>query len=636
MDTPSAKKKTSSVQKLYFSVFLLLQFILRCCDVRIIALFGKMLGLLVWLIASKRRLIVARNLRIVLNPELTDKELSPLVRRNIMLTCMNFACALKVGVMSDKEFEKSVRIIGAESFEAHGINGHTIIFCVPHAGNWEILPRARPVFKRIEHFVSMYRQLSNPLLEELIYKSRTNFGCEMYSKESGLKHILRMTRTGGLIGILSDQYTNEGLYIPYFGKITGTTPLPAILYKACKGKGTYFTASTRNTGLGRWDAIVGNMIQPSLNAKDRVLVDTISINLALEKQQQDCILDGFWMHHRWKCVRSLGSYQKSANSQLVEEHTRLPFRVIVVLPEKFEEALCCLPAIRILKKLRFDFEITVVAPQAQSAFWKTFSPIISNVIQSDSETRISEQIRAKEIHAKGPFDYLFMWSESKKTLAELNYRNLLFVCGFSENPLSKKFDYSYNNAHCDKPQHRALDYLDAFEKHHAISKIHPEWTAAQYGCQDDKIKHFIAPFSTLGNADYWPEESWKSIIKEIPDVELLVLDEHRDLAINWAGKHGIKYQICKPEELHQVLGNKSRVITVDGLISQIADLYGASVICIMASRLPARYRPMGAQSIALNKHLACHPCYRENCDVPAHCSSQISAEEVLEQLRTLA
>lgn len=629
MDKISSKQQASAEQKLYFRLFKLLRSILRCLDVRIIAAFGKMVGLLAWMLLQKRRRIVARNLRIVIDPTLSDKELRPLVRRNIMLTCMNFACALKVGVMNDKEFAKSVSITGGDFFEKHGAEGHTCIACIPHAGNWEALARIRPIFKNIKHFGSMYRQLSNPLLEELIYQSRTNYGCEMHSKESGLKNVLRMARTGGFIGILSDQYTNEGLHIPYFGKITGTTPLPALLHKACRGKGTYFAVSTRNTGLGKWDVSAGNIIKSFPAAKDKILSDSISINLALEKLQESSILDGFWMHHRWKCTSALAPNQKSADSQLVKEYTRLPFRVIIAVPEEFEEALCCLPAIRCIQKQRFDFEVTVVVPQAQLAFWKTLSPIISNVIQSDGKISISEQMRAKEIYDKGPFDYLFMWSESKKTLKELCSSNLLYVCGFKENPLSEKFNFSYNNAHCDAPQHRTLDYLNALNRHHSVSDIKPEWTAEHYASQDVEVKHFIAPFSSLGTADHWPEEEWSRIIEQIPSAIVLALEDNRDLALNWAKKHGIKCQICKPEEINKVLGNKCRVISVDGLIAQLADFYGATVICIMASRLPARYRPMGEHSFALNKHLACHPCYRDNCDASPHCASQMHAKEVL-------
>ena len=33
------------------------------------------------------------------------------------------------------------------------------------------------------------------------------------------------------LGVLSDQFVWEGVYVPFFGKVTGTTPLPALLRK---------------------------------------------------------------------------------------------------------------------------------------------------------------------------------------------------------------------------------------------------------------------------------------------------------------------------------------------------------------------------------------------------------------------
>ena len=174
-------------------------FALRLTDVRLVALFGRVVGYLVWACMPSRRRIVARNLRIVVDPTLRRDKLSPMVRRNMVRTCMNLACSLKTGLMSERELRRSVSIEGGDVFERSGMDGHTVISCIPHAGNWEILARIRPYFSRVEHYGSMYRRMSNPLLEELVYKSRTGYGCEMFSKEDGLRAALRLARGGGLL-----------------------------------------------------------------------------------------------------------------------------------------------------------------------------------------------------------------------------------------------------------------------------------------------------------------------------------------------------------------------------------------------------------------------------------------------------
>ena len=71
------------------------------------------------------------------------------------------ACTFKTGLMTDKELNRSVRLVGAESFEALAANGDCVIGCIPHAGNWEILARIRPLFPRVKRFGSMYRNNTN-------------------------------------------------------------------------------------------------------------------------------------------------------------------------------------------------------------------------------------------------------------------------------------------------------------------------------------------------------------------------------------------------------------------------------------------------------------------------------------------
>ena len=77
----------------------------------------------------------------------------------------------------------------------------------------------------------MYRQFDNPLMEEYVYKRRTERGTRMFSKEGGIKAPMKMVKEGGALGVLSDQFVWEGVYVPFFGKVTGTTPLPALLRK---------------------------------------------------------------------------------------------------------------------------------------------------------------------------------------------------------------------------------------------------------------------------------------------------------------------------------------------------------------------------------------------------------------------
>lgn len=614
-------------QHLSLYAYKLLCLVLRCCDVRLVACIGRGVGYLVWMAIPSRRRIVARNMRIVVDPTLRGKKLNALVRRNIVRTCMNLACSLKTGLMSEKEAARSIVMKGAEIFEAHGSGGRTVVSCIPHAGNWEILARIRPYFKKVEHFSSMYRKLSNPLLEDFVYRSRTRYGCEMYSKENGLKAVLSLARTGGLMGVLSDQFTQEGLFLPYFGKVTGVTPLPAILYKRCKGKGTLHAVFTRNTALGKWEAVLGRSIELPEGC-DTLPAITMQVNLALEKCQKENIIDGFWMHHRWKSTNVFAPKQDAAVAAETAKYVRLPFRIIVAMPEEFEEAALLLPLLRTLKNCRTDVQLTVLCPSEQAELWSGM-PEVTWVVATDGKVRAIDRLESDDLYKDGPYDMLYMFSESKKLMKQLNRLQPLRISGFAENPLAKKYRFGAKETvlHTGAPRHRIQAYVSLFEKHHKleidICNCVARGNAKASGC-------YIAPFSSLGQADSWPDERWAELIAMLPQKPvLLALKADEAKAASAAGKWGIERCCVQPHEVADVLGPHTHLYAVDGLLPQLAAMAGCPCTVLMASRLKEVYAPLGKGHRILFRHLPCHPCYRQDCDMPRHCTDEISAEDML-------
>lgn len=606
--------------------------VLKTTDIRLVALLGRCIGYLTWIAAKKRRAIVARNLRIIINPRLRKDELSSMVRRNMVRTTMNLACSLRTGLMTQKEMERSIRIEGAEHFESCGMNGHCAISCIPHAGNWEILARIRPYFKKVEHFGSMYRRMSNPLLEDMVYKSRTAYGCEMFSKEEGLRNVLKLARTGGLLGVLSDQFTQEGIFLPYFGKITGVTPLPALLYKRCKGKGHLLSVFTRNTKLGCWDAVLGREIQLPENCETLGEL-TMQVNLALEKCQREDILDGFWMHHRWKCTAIFAPEQSDDVEKIAREHTILPFRIIVCTPESFEEAMLTIPALRVLRSSRFDVQLTIVCPAEQKKFWQAES-YITHVVTSDEKQTAFEQLEEDEIYKDGPFDLLFMFSNNKYLLRNLLQLSPIFVSALGDSPLIKKFRKLIKSGHQMtegvRSLHRSLQYLDLLTKTHRLSAQNAVFATPDSG-NSEATGTYIAPFSTLGTADSWKEENWQELIEKLPEKpRLLALPKDREAAEAMAERLGISYCIAAPEEVRTILGSKTKLYAVDGLLPQLAAHSNCCCTVLMGSRAVAQYGPMGVHDKTVYHHHPCHPCYRNNCDRGQnHCTNLISVDSVL-------
>lgn len=605
--------------------------VLRMTDVRAVAFCGRAAGYAVWLCAPSRRRIVARNLRITVDPTLRAAKLAPMVRRNMVRTTMNLFCALKTGLMSESEMDRSIRIVGRDIFEANGVDGQCGIACIPHAGNWEILARVRSRYPKVEHYGSMYRRLNNPLIEDLVYKSRTRYGCEMLSKEDGLRAVLRFAAKGGLLGVLCDQFTNEGVYVPYFRKVTGVTPLPALLYRRCKGKAHLIAVFTRNTALGRWDAEMGRVIEVPEGCESTAAL-TMLVNRAIEECQKENILDGFWMHHRWKSTAQFAPEQDAEDWTLaMQTPGLLPFRIIVCVPEDFEEALLLIPALRVIASSRPDAQLNIVCPQAQLAFWRT-QDYAAHAVSTDGATPPSAQLEEDEPYKEGPYDYLFMFSENKRVFRDLT-KNLgpLYVSGFAENPLAapkRAFRSKFTGLHFAAPRHRAEDYLALLQKSHNLTVESAAYASSGYG-HAEAAATYIAPLSTLGNADSWAEEKWAELCARLDSPTLLALPQDRERAEAMAQRLGIPCLVCAPEDVHLHLGEHCRLYAVDGLLPQLAALCGTPCTVIMASRLADRYRPLGENHRTVYRHLPCHPCHRTDCDWEHHCTDEVSVEEVV-------
>ena len=627
MNEEDKTPKVTLSQRLGAMGYRLMNTFLRLTDIRLVALFGRCLGYLVWMASKSRRRIVARNMRIVVDPTLRPDKLASMVRRNIVRTVMNLVCSLKTGIMTDKETARSIQVVGRDRFEHAGIEGRTAICAVPHAGNWEILARTRPLFPKVEHYGCMYRRLTNPLLEKIVYNTRTMFGCEMFSKEDGLRAVFKLARSGGLLGVLSDQFTQEGLYMPYFGKVTGVTPLPALIHKRCKGKGQLFSVFTRNVALGKWEAIMNRTIDLP---EDCTEVDeiTMQVNLAIEKCQKENILDGFWMHHRWKCTGVFAPENVFSN-ELIKKYATLPFRILICMPEQFEEAALLLPILRLLKRSRIDAQIGIICPVEQKAYWQQFSEQVSFIVTTDSkETTLSAQLNADEIYKDGPFDILFMFSENNKVLKALAPYQPLHVAGFVNNSLTRKirFNSKYPVASVN-PRSRAEDYLTGVERGHSLKRL-PEDFAPLLGTTE--VGTFIAPFSTLGVADSWAQQNWAELVAKLGKVSLLALPADKEKAEKMAAELKCSCCICKPEDISGKLGANSTLYAVDGLLPTLAAQTGCKCTVLMASRHAERY-PLnfGEGHRYVSNHTPCHPCHSTSCDQQTPCTAGVTVEDML-------
>ena len=106
-----------------------------------------------------------------------------------------------------------------------------------HLGNWELAIWPMTTFGRAP--AGVYRPLSNPYLDRMLRRHRQPlYPSGLFGKgaetEAGSGHrtarlLVDHVRQSGSIGFVSDHYERRGLVVPFLGRHTRVTPVPAMI-----------------------------------------------------------------------------------------------------------------------------------------------------------------------------------------------------------------------------------------------------------------------------------------------------------------------------------------------------------------------------------------------------------------------
>ncbi len=609
--------------------FLLAEGLLKLVSMRTLYRFGNAVGVVAWHLLPQRRKIVERNLRIVLDPALRGKDLQKLSRENFKRTIANFLCSAKTATLTDEQLKKCVTIVGHKEFAAPVLEGRGQVCAIVHSGNWESLARIRVFFPEVERYGSMYRQFDNPLMEEYVYKRRTERGTQMFSKEGGIKAPMKLLREGAALGVLSDQFVWEGVYVPFFGKVTGTTPLPALLRK--RTGADMVAVAVRTDTPGHWIADMGNVVDFS-RSDGSLAGDTIEVNRRLEALIRESVMDVFWMHHRWKSIDRFAPLDKKT-AALLENMDLKPYRILVAVPRELDEALVTVPLIRALKAVRCDMQVDVICPSAQLGVWKAV-PEVTHVLPHDSLKQLRQELSTDEFYNDGPLDLGVMLDGDMETLKALEPYGPIMFSGLDTHPGARKYKFRVKAPvlRAAPPAHRVQLYLQ-LGRLHGLDVSHPSLFPVKKAAVAEDAPILIAPFSNLGSASEWSGERWEELVPLLPGrVVLAALEEDRERASALAERLNIELAVGTPEALFPVMDAAAAAVAVDGDIPALCSFRGLPVVTLFATRLPDVYRPMGAFNRSLYSHRCCSPCFLKECDRETPCNRDISLKEVLSAL----
>ena len=296
------------------------------------------LGIAAFHLMKKRRAIVERNVRIAWGDAIPSHEWKHLTREVFRRNGANLLGGTRCMVMDDKTLEKHFSLEGAELVNEHlAREKGGAIFALCHMGNWEILARIAHLIVPGAPAGAFYRPLNNPWMNRMTKRRRQRTGTILFSNKEGLTRACPLLRSGGVLGILSDQHAGRtGCFSSFFGRPTSCSPLVELLHRRT-GAAVFYIAMIR-------DAPAHWHIQITAHPSDAV-IDTPSVIGHMEKSLSLSPADGFWFHNRWKQPKRAPLQPQHSRSALIPSTVAKPWRWLIIESANPSIAFAARPAL---------------------------------------------------------------------------------------------------------------------------------------------------------------------------------------------------------------------------------------------------------------------------------------------------
>jgi len=252
---------------------------------------GERLGELIRLFSARHRRIVRRNLRIAFAGEKSSAELAELETAVFRRAGANLIASLCTASLDPEALDRAVTMENPEVLAAALAGGKGVIGVLAHMGNWEALaqkfPRMMPPGVQAG---DMYRRLNNPLLDARLAATRRRTGLRLFEKNGSPLALAAFLRAGGGLGIISDQRAvGIGETVPFFGRLTACTPLPAVLARRTDARVVGISVTT--LAPGKWRIKFHPLEEEPTTANCMKLLEAV---------MRQSPADVFWLQDRWR------------------------------------------------------------------------------------------------------------------------------------------------------------------------------------------------------------------------------------------------------------------------------------------------------------------------------------------------
>ena len=604
---------------------------------RVAFAFGNAFGFCAWVVLGKYRRLGLHNIDIAFGDEKSAGEKRRLVRRHFQRLAANVLSSLKLASMPSDKVHALVKVENADALHRELRGGRPLVMILSHIGNWELQAQMFPVVLDYVRPSTIFQPLKNRYIDKHVRKLRRRDGVKLFDRNEGFHKPIEHLRAGGGVGILSDQHAgDQGLWVPFFGKLASTTSLPALLAK--RTHAAVFGTAVYTDGPGRWRMQFTERID---EPGDSIETITAKANELLEKQTRVAPEDGFWLHNRWKTPRPNFLLARYKRGVFVPKNISLQsFRILIRSSNWLGDAVMSVPAVRAIKKGRPDAHVTILAPEKIAPMWKLISEV-DEIIPLPNKSLFTA---ARLIAQQNKFDVAILFPNSLRSALEawrvprkVGYRG--HTRAWLLNQIVRK------PRRPGPPEHHALRFLRI---------------ADDCGADVDlttKIDNFALPQSSnartaLGlcpGAEYGPAKRW--LPERFAEVASTIAAESKAKWILFGTKndHAVGETVATAlgdnctnrigqttmEELISGLRTCHALLTNDTGTMHLASLLGVPVVAVFGSTEPAFTGPLGNSHVIVRHHVECSPCFLRECPIDFRCMKEITTKQVVDAMMSI-
>ena len=602
---------------------------------------GNALGLCAWLVLIKYRRLAFHNIDIAFGSEKSTSEKRRLVRRHFRRLGANLLSGLKLASMPLEKARANVRIENPEAAHRELRAGRPIVIILSHIGNWELYAQMFPAVLGYIRNSTIYQPLKNRSIDKHVRALRGRAGVETFDRNEGFQRVIALLRGRGGVGILGDQHAgDQGLWVPFFGKLASTTSLPALLAKrtgaAVLGTAIYTDAP------GRWRMSFDDRIDAPGDSVEEI---TAKANKLLEKQTRAAPEDGFWLHNRWKTPRPnflLVRYKRGFYlPKSVPAEKLKPFRVLIRSSNWLGDAVMSVPAVRAIKKGRPDAHVTILAPKKIAPVWKLI-PEVDEILSLPNRSLFSAM---RVVRQKPRFDVAILFPNSLRSALEV-----LFVprkVGYRGHARAWLLNQIVREPRKPRPpEHHALRFLRIAEHCGADVDLTtlPRLDLPQTSNSEHQTSIGLCPGAEYGLAKRWLPERFAEVAVSVSNgssakwilfgtkndagIGETIATALGDKCLNRVGQTTLEDLIAELRDCRAVLTNDTGTM-------HLAALLGIPVVAIFGSTEPQLTRPLGEGHAILRHHVECSPCFLRECPIDFRCMKEVTTQEVVNAMMSI-